>query len=92
MDDKEDGMDRVSVTLDLPENVVEQAREAGLLTSERLERLLLVELDRQKRITRFFDTLDRLSAIEPRLTMEEINAEIAAYRQEKGQRKKDSPE
>jgi hypothetical protein len=80
-------MNRVDVTLNLPEDLVEQARSAGLLTEDEVERWLISELKRQRKLDRFFNTLDKLNALEPRLTPEEIDAEIEAYRQEKRQRK-----
>ncbi len=39
-----------------------------------------IELDRQPHVDRLFDTLDRLAAVEPPLTPEEIEAEIKASR------------
>ena len=83
-------MDRVDVTLSLPQDLVERARSAGLLTEEQIERWLIDELDRQRKLDRFFGKLDRLAEIEPPMTEEEINAEIEAYRREKRQRKQDN--
>jgi hypothetical protein len=80
-------MNRIDVTLSLPEDLVEQAKSAGLLTEDELERWLITELERQRKLDRFFNTLDKLNALEPRLTPEEIDAEIEAYRREKKQRK-----
>jgi hypothetical protein len=59
---------------------MKRAEEAGLLNEAQIEAWLIAELDRQKKLDTFFDTLDRLSALEPRLTEAEINAEIEAYR------------
>ncbi|MAS37982.1 MAG: hypothetical protein CL610_28565 [Anaerolineaceae bacterium] len=80
-------MNRIDVTLNLPQELVEQARSAGLLTDDEVERWLIAELERQGRQNRFFNTLDQLSSLEPSITPEEIDAEIEAYRQEKRQRK-----
>jgi hypothetical protein len=87
-------MDRVDITLNLnlPQDLVDQAKAAGLLTEEEIERWLTDELDRQRKLDRLFGKLDRLVAIEPPLTEDEINAEIEAYRREKRQRKLDNAE
>lgn len=76
-------MNRIDVTLNLPQELVEQARSAGLLTDDEVERWLIAELERQGRLNRFFNTLDQLSSLEPSITPDEIDAEIEAYRQEK---------
>lgn len=75
-------MDRVDVTLNLPQELVERARLAGLLSEEQIERWLNEELDRQTRLNRLFTKLDRLAEIEPAMTEDEILAEIDAYRRE----------
>ncbi len=82
----------VDVTLQLPEELVTQAQNAGILTGERVAELLQTELERQRRVQRYFDALDQLATVEPRLTPEEIDAEITAYRREKRQNKADAPE
>lgn len=76
-------MNRVAITLNLPEELVMQAVEAGLLDEAHIEAWLMTEIDRQKKLDTFFDTLDKLSALEPRITQEEIDEEIKAYRREK---------
>ncbi len=70
-------MSNVTISLNLPEEVVTRAQAAGLLTDERVAAILLAELER---INRLFETADRLAALEPPLTQEEIDAEIAAHR------------
>lgn len=87
-------MDRVDITLtlNLPQDLVEEARTAGLLTEEQIERWLTDELDRQRKLDRFFGKLDRLAKLAPPLTQDEINAEIEAHRREKRSRKTDSTE
>lgn len=70
-------MSNVAVTFHLPEDVVERARDAGLLSDERVREMMLAEL---ARIERFFNLADRLAEMEPRLTPEEIEAEIRAAR------------
>lgn len=84
--------DRIDITLNLPQDLVERAKSAGLLTEEQIERWLLDELDRQSRLDRFFGKLDRLAEIQPPITEEEIAAEIATYRREKQQRRQDRAE
>jgi hypothetical protein len=76
-------MERVDIIVNLPEELVEQAKSAGLLTNERIEKLLIGELERQRRLNGLFTDLDKLAAIEPPISEEEINAEIEAYRKEK---------
>lgn len=80
-------MKRVNITLNLPGELVEQAKNAGLLTNERIEKLLVGELERQRRLNGLFTDLDKLAAIEPPISEDEIAAEIEAYRKEKRQRK-----
>lgn len=75
-------MTAVPVTLNLPEAVVETARDAGLLTDERVSELLVAELERIQRVNRLFENADKLAALEPGLTPEQIQAEIDADRQE----------
>ena len=82
----------VTLTLNLPQDLVDQAMSAGLLTEEQIEHWLIDELERRRKLDRFFGKLDRLAEIEPPLTEEEINAEIEAYRKEKRQRQEDHPE
>lgn len=75
-------MTLIPITLNLPEDLVTKAEQAGLLNESRIEAWLIEELEREKKLDVFFDTLDKLSALEPRMTEEEINAEIEAYRRE----------
>ncbi len=72
-------MDRIDITLtlNLPQDLVDEAKSAGLLTEEQIERWLTDELDRQRKLDRLFGKLDHLAAIEPPLTEDEINAEAA---------------
>lgn len=80
-------MERVNITLNLPGELVEQAKNAGLLTNERIEKLLVGELERQRRLKGLLTDLDKLAAIEPPISDEEITAELETYRKEKRQRK-----
>ena len=60
-----------------------RAKEAGILTTERVVAWLENELERQYRARRLFATIDKLQAIEHTLTQTEIDEEIRAYRAEK---------
>ncbi len=74
------------VTLTLPDDLAQQARQAGLLRPEALAALLRDAM-RQGRIERLFATMDKLSQLEPPLSEEEIAAEIEAARAERRARK-----
>ena len=72
------------VTLDLelrlPENLLQEAHLAGLLTPDSIEKMLRGEIRRQ-RVDKLFESANRLAEIElPALSMEEVEAEIAALR------------
>lgn len=75
-------METITVTLKLPSDVASQAENAGLLQDEAMTNLLVKELERLTRINRFFEDVDKLIALQPPLTLEEIEAEIAAARAE----------
>lgn len=75
-------METVMITLTVPAELAQQAQQAGLLTDEVLVDWLRTELDRRQRAEAFFATIDQLAALEPRLTLEEIQAEIDAARAE----------
>ncbi|MBY0401190.1 hypothetical protein K2X89_12905 [Myxococcota bacterium] len=70
------------VTLSLPDDLVQQARRAGLLRPEVLA-VLLREAMRDRRIERLFSTMDKLARVDPPLSEEEVAAEIAAARAER---------
>ena len=72
----------MEVTVQLPEDLVSEAQAAGLLTGERLSRLLRAELARQQHIAELRQTIQQLRALEPAITPEEIEAEIQADRDE----------
>lgn len=75
-----------NVTLSLPDTLAQEARAAGLLTPEALERLLR-EAMRKRQVDQLFATMDKLAALEPKLTEEEIDAEIDAARAERARRR-----
>jgi hypothetical protein len=76
----------VSVTVQLPEDLAQAAKSAGLLKPESLEALLR-EAMKKRQVDKLFATMDKLAALEPKLTEEEIDAEIAAARAERARRR-----
>lgn len=75
-------MERAAITFNVPLDITEKAKNAGLLTDEIITEFLLKELERQEKINRLFEVLDKLRDVQPPLTQEEIDAEIQAYRDE----------
>lgn len=73
------------VTIELPDQLAEQANKEGLLSPVAVQHLI-EEAIRRRAGQRFLRTLDRLAAVEPRLSPEEIQAEIDAARRERRQR------
>ena len=74
----------VTVELDLPEGLIRQARQMGLLDNRRVAELLADEVRRRNAGVELKKALDeiRSGAGEP-LTMDEIGAEIKASRAER---------
>ena len=76
-------MTTLEITLSLPESVAKEAEAAGLLTPEALETMLRERL-RARRIAELRDAVNQITAAGGApMTMEEIEAEIRAYRQER---------
>jgi hypothetical protein len=75
-----------NVTVSLPDELAQQAQSAGLLRPEALESLLR-EAMRKRQVDELFATMDKLAALEPKLTEEEIDAEIDAARAERARRR-----
>ncbi len=71
------------ITFELPEELVERAQAAGLLTSEQVSRWLENELQRETLRENYRDTLQQLRAVQPPLSANEIEDELEAYRGEK---------
>lgn len=73
-----------TIQIELPEATANAAREAGLLTSWALERLLTDALRRRQAAERLLNMADAVAAagIEP-LSAEEMEAEIKAARAER---------
>ncbi len=73
-------MTTLDFKIKLPDQLVKEARAAGLLTPKGIERLLRDEI-RRRRASGLFATADRLSGLDlPPLTDEEIEAEIRSSR------------
>jgi len=70
------------VVLSLPEELVERAKSEGLLDDVRVAAFLEAELERRTRIKQLREDIQKLRSMEPALTQEEIDAEIAASRNE----------
>jgi hypothetical protein len=75
-----------NITVSLPDDLAQQAQAAGLLRPAALETLLREAMKRRD-IDQLFVSIDKLNALEPTLTEEEIDAEIAAARAEREQRR-----
>ena len=74
------------VTVTLPDDLAKAAQSAGLLNPAAIESLLR-EAMKKRQVDKLFATMDRLAALEPKLTEEEIDAEIAAARAERARRR-----
>jgi hypothetical protein len=73
-------MATVDLKLSLPEQLLKDAEEAGLLNPTSIERLLREEI-RRRRVDNFFAAADRLAELDlPVLTDEEIIEEIRLAR------------
>ena len=80
-------MKRVTLELDLPDELAQKAESAGLLTPEAIEEFLQEEIQRRA-LDRFLSAADRSATLGlTPMTEEEIQAEIDAYRVEKRRRR-----
>ncbi|MBC7811369.1 MAG: hypothetical protein H7175_09485 [Burkholderiales bacterium] len=79
----------VDITLKLPEELVNQAQAAGILTDERVAELLTAELERKNQVRELFDDIDKLHKLQPPFTQAEIDAEIRAHKEEKAAKRRD---
>jgi kynurenine formamidase len=76
-----------TIKIDLPDATVQAARAAGLLTPEAIERLLNEAIKRKQAAEWLLSIADRVSSVGiESLSMDEINAEVKAARQERRQR------
>jgi hypothetical protein len=74
----------VTIRLDLPEALVQKARQMGLLDSQRLAEMLADEVRRRTAGQELSKVLDEIRSVPGQpLTMDEINAEIRAARAER---------
>ena len=68
------------VQINLPDQLAQEAQNAGLLTPEQLERMLREQLKTRK-TDELFAAMDRMAAVdEPAMTPEEIAEELHAMR------------
>jgi hypothetical protein len=76
----------MELRVDLPDALANEAKAAGLLTPEAIERLLR-EAVRRKAVNELFDAAERMAAANiPPMTMEEIQAEVDAVRKARRER------
>jgi hypothetical protein len=76
-------MANLDLKITLSDQLRKEAEAAGLLTPKAIERLLREEL-RRRRVEGFFATADRLAGLDlPRLSDDEIEAEIRRARKPK---------
>ena len=77
----------VTVELDLPEGLLQQARQMGLLDDGRVAELLADEVRRRNAGQELKQVLDEIRSVPgERLTMDEIDGEIKAARAERRKR------
>lgn len=75
-----------TLTIDLPDKLAKEARQAGLLTPSAIENLFRETL-RRRAIDGLFSAADKLtSADTPPMTMDEIQQEVNAVRTERMRR------
>ena len=76
-------MRTLELTLQLPDQLAREAEATGLLKPKAIEYLLRQEI-RRRQADGLFDAADRLASLDvPPLTAAEVEAEIAAVRQER---------
>jgi hypothetical protein len=75
-----------TITVSISDDLARQAQSAGLLRTETLEQLLR-EAIKKPQIDKLFSTMNKLTALEPKLTEQEIDAEIDAARAERARRR-----
>lgn len=75
-----------TLTIDLPDNLAKEAKNAGLLAPDAIETMLRETL-RRRAVDALFDATDKLVAANfPVMTMEEIQEEVNAVRAQRTQR------
>ena len=72
----------ITIKLDLPDALAEEARAAGVLQAQRLTAIIEEAIERDKQAHEFVTLLDKIRSLpgEP-LSMEEIQAEVDAVRE-----------
>lgn len=76
-----------TIQIELPEATAQAARDAGLLTTQAMERLLKEAIRRRQAADALLSVADRVAeAGIPPMPMQEINAEVRAARAERKQR------
>jgi len=75
------------IQIELPDATAKAARDAGLLTSQALDRLLTDAIRRQRAADSLLSIADRVAeaGVEP-MSMEEVDAEVKAVRAERRKR------
>ena len=69
-----------ALTIELPDQLAEEAKEAGLLAPEEIEAMLRERL-RKRGVDELFEMADRLAAVDlPPMSEEEVQAEVDAVR------------
>lgn len=75
-----------TLTIDLPDNLAKEAKDAGLLAPDVIETMLRENL-RRRAIGGLFNAADKLAAANfPPMTMKEIQEEVNAVRARRKQR------
>ncbi|MCK9388757.1 MAG: hypothetical protein M0Q22_10265 [Sulfuritalea sp.] len=76
-----------TIQIELPDATAQAARDAGLLTTQAMERLLTEAIRRRQAEDALLSIADRVAVAGiPPMTMQEINAEVKAARAERKQR------
>jgi len=75
-------MTTLELTLNLPDDLAQRAKDAGLLSNEAIEKLLREQLRRQAG-EELRAMLDKVQSTGTPMTEDEVQAEIDAYRAEK---------
>jgi len=72
-----------TLTFDLPDNLIKEAKSAGLLTPKEIEAMLRENL-RRRAVDGLFSAADKLAAANsPIMTLEEIQEEVNAVREQR---------
>lgn len=73
------------ITVSLPDELAQQAENAGLLRPDAIAELLR-EAMKKRQVDQLFTAMGKLASLQPALTEEEIDAEIDATRAERARR------